>query len=74
MNAVPAISHYIATYRALSGREQKVLLGSLALSALSWKLFEQPILSLKSWFPRPGEVPAVQPVEPVATDRAAAQV
>lgn len=49
------------------------LLGSLALSAVSWKLFEQPILSLKSWFPRPGEAPAVQPVEPVAADRAAAQ-
>ena len=36
MIAVPAISHYISTYRALSGREQKVLLASLALLPLFW--------------------------------------
>jgi hypothetical protein len=36
MIAVPAISHYIATYRALSGREQKVLLASLVLLPMFW--------------------------------------
>ena len=36
MTAVPAISHYISTYRTLSGREQKVLLASLALLPLFW--------------------------------------
>ena len=36
MTAVPAISHYISTYRALSGREQKVLLASLGLLPLFW--------------------------------------
>jgi peptidoglycan/LPS O-acetylase OafA/YrhL len=39
------------------------LLGSLALSALSWKFIEKPILALKSWFPRPGEDQAKLPVE-----------
>lgn len=34
MIAVPAISRYISTYRALSGREQKVLLASLVLLPL----------------------------------------
>jgi len=28
---------------------------SLACAALSWKFFEKPFLSLKAWFPRPGE-------------------
>lgn len=37
------------------------LLGSLAVSGLSWKFIEKPILSLKSWFPRPGETPATSP-------------
>ena len=36
MNAVPAISRYLSTYRALSGREQKVLLASLVLLPLFW--------------------------------------
>jgi len=36
MTALPAISHYISTYRALSGREQKVLLASLVLLPLFW--------------------------------------
>ena len=36
MIAVPAISHYISTYRALSGREQKVLLASLVLLPFFW--------------------------------------
>ena len=36
MTTVPAISHYIAAYRALSGREQKVLLVSLVLLPLFW--------------------------------------
>ena len=36
MIAVPAISHYIATYSALSGRERKVLLASLVLLPLFW--------------------------------------
>ena len=31
------------------------LLTTLAASALSWKFFERPILSLKAFFPRPGE-------------------
>jgi peptidoglycan/LPS O-acetylase OafA/YrhL len=34
------------------------LAGSLALAALSWKFFEKPFLSLKAWFPRPGDTPA----------------
>jgi hypothetical protein len=33
---VPAISRYISIYRALSGREQKVLLASLVLLPLFW--------------------------------------
>ncbi|QDT56167.1 O-acetyltransferase OatA [Caulifigura coniformis] len=28
---------------------------SLVCAALSWKFFERPFLSLKAWFPRPGE-------------------
>ena len=36
MSAVPAISRYFATYRALSGREQKVLLASLVLLPFFW--------------------------------------
>jgi hypothetical protein len=36
MIAVPAISHYIATYRALSAREQKVLLASVVLLPFFW--------------------------------------
>ena len=36
MIAVPAISRYISTYRALSGREQKVLLASLVLLPFFW--------------------------------------
>jgi peptidoglycan/LPS O-acetylase OafA/YrhL len=51
----------------------EALSGSLALSAISWKLFEQPILSLKSWFPRPGETPAAKPAAPLTADPAAAQ-
>jgi peptidoglycan/LPS O-acetylase OafA/YrhL len=31
------------------------LAGALALAALSWRFFEKPFLSLKAWFPRPGE-------------------
>ncbi len=31
------------------------LLASLACAALSWKFFERPFLSLKAFFPRPGE-------------------
>jgi hypothetical protein len=34
--AVPAISRYFSTYRALSGREQKVLLVSLVLLPFFW--------------------------------------
>ena len=36
MIAVLAISRYISTYRALSGREQKVLLASLVLLPFFW--------------------------------------
>ena len=36
MIAGPAISRYISTYRALSAREQKVLLASLVLLPLFW--------------------------------------
>ncbi len=34
------------------------LLATLAVSALSWKFFEKPFLSLKAFFPRPGEATA----------------
>jgi hypothetical protein len=36
MIAVPAISRYFSTYRALPGREQKVLLASLVLLPFFW--------------------------------------
>jgi hypothetical protein len=36
MTAVPEISRYVSIYRALSAREQKVLLASLALLPLFW--------------------------------------
>ena len=36
MTAVPEISRYVLIYRALSAREQKVLLASLALLPLFW--------------------------------------
>jgi hypothetical protein len=36
MTAVPAISRYFSIYRALTAREQKVLLASLALLPLFW--------------------------------------
>jgi len=36
MIAVPAISRYFSTYRALSGREQKVVLASLVLLPFFW--------------------------------------
>ena len=36
MTTVPAISYYIAVYRALSAREQKALLASLVLLPLFW--------------------------------------
>ena len=36
MKAVPAISRYLSTYRALSGRERKVLLASLVLLPFFW--------------------------------------
>ncbi len=37
------------------------LLTTLGVSALSWKFFEKPFLSLKSLFPRPGETLAPLP-------------
>ena len=36
MSAVPAITRYLATYRTLSWREQRVLLASLMLLPLFW--------------------------------------
>ena len=41
------------------------LLATLGASALSWKFFEKPFLSLKAFFPRPGEKTAAPP--PVST-------
>ena len=37
------------------------LLATLGASALSWKFFEKPFLSLKTFFPRPGEKTAAPP-------------
>ncbi len=39
------------------------LLATLGASALSWKFFEKPFLSLKAFFPRPGEVLTVSSSE-----------
>lgn len=36
MNAVPALSRYLSTYRTLSARERNVLLASLILLPLFW--------------------------------------
>jgi peptidoglycan/LPS O-acetylase OafA/YrhL len=45
---------------------------SLACAALSWKFFEKPFLSLKAWFPRPGERSTASPCGRNTSDELAA--
>ena len=54
MNAVPTISRYFSTYRALSGREQKVLLASLVLLPFFWLCLRLAGLQrFQAWLDRP---------------------
>ena len=81
MTAVPAISHYISTYRALSGREQKVLLASLVLLPFFWLgLRLAGLQRFQAWlgrFPVARRAPLTQPEAAalgVAVNRAANHV